>query len=446
MLNRKVFLFIFSLILFSFQSGETKAQTGSALELLQLVNQFRINNGLPAFQANSALVSAAQNQANYMAEFSVFSSHVGYGGSTPQTRANGAGYNGFVVENIVGGTSMSPQQGLIWWRNSPIHYNTLVTSRYTEAGTAFSTNGESNFFVLVVGRKANSSAPVGGEDISPEPLYITPITLAEPNEDGSIIHAVQDGQALWSLAAHYEVSLNDLLLYNNFSETDFVQPGDEIIIRLADGQSPPPTPTPPLTHVVQEGQSLWSIALRFDLKFADLLLFNSLDETALLQPGQELIIRLAPGQLPPPTPTPIIFHYVTRGQTLWDIALANGLNLDELLSLNEGLTADSILQPGDEIQVRLPAPTTIPIVTPTAVSTTSPSTLPTPAASPTTTPAQVAEANNEPTSAPTPIPLQQLDEENGRSSLPTTLYAVAIILAIVGGGFLWWARNDRHES
>ena len=132
------------------QQSETKAQTGAAFEILQLVNQFRIDNGLPPFQTNSALVSAAQNQANYMAEFTVFSSHVGYGGSTPQTRADAAGYGGFVVENIVGGTSMSPWQGLNWWRNSPIHYNTLVTNRYSEAGTAFATNGEANFYVLVV--------------------------------------------------------------------------------------------------------------------------------------------------------------------------------------------------------------------------------------------------------------------------------------------------------
>ncbi len=81
----------------------TKAQSADAI--LQQVNQFRLNNGLPAFTYNGALASAAQNQANYMAEFGVFSSHMGYGGSWPQDRANAAaGF--FLVANI--GFSVPP--------------------------------------------------------------------------------------------------------------------------------------------------------------------------------------------------------------------------------------------------------------------------------------------------------------------------------------------------
>lgn len=429
------------LFLLTHRQSEVQAQTGAALEILQLVNQFRVNNGLTPFTPNSALVSAAQNQANYMAEFSVFSSHVGYGGSTPQSRANAAGYSGFVIENIVGGTGLTASKGLTWWINSPIHYNTLVTSRYSEAGTAFASNGESNFFVLVVGRKSNAPAS-GANDVSPEPLYITPITLTEPGEDGSIVHVVQDGQAIWSLAAHYEVPISDILLFNNMTESDFVQPGDEIVIRLAEGQEPPPTPTPPLTHLVRDGQSLWSIALRYNLKFADLLLFNGFDETTILQPGDEVVIRLAPGQAPPPTPTPILFHSVQAGQTLWDIALANGMNLDELLSMNEGLSAESVLQPGDEIRVRLPAPTAVPTITSTTVSTNTPSPpTQTPLATPTALQVAIADVEEA-----TPFPVERIpievDEDNGRVPLTSILYVAAGLMAIIGVGFLLWAREE----
>ncbi|MEM7330611.1 MAG: LysM peptidoglycan-binding domain-containing protein [Chloroflexota bacterium] len=409
-----------------------------------MVNQFRVDNGLPPFQTNNALLSAAQNQANYMAEFSVFSSHVGYGGSTPQTRADAAGYGGFVVENIVGGSSMTPWQGLNWWRNSPIHYNTLVTTRYSEAGTAFATNGTENFFVLVVGRRSNDTS-TPNEDTSPAPLIVAPSVLATPNEDGSIVHMVQEGQALWSLAAYYEVPLTDILLFNNFSDTHFIQPGDDVVIQLAEGQAPPPTPTPPTTHIVQSGQSLWSLALLYDIKFADLLLFNGLNETSLLQPGDELIIRLAPGEAPPPTPTPIVFHTISTGQTLWDIALSYGLDLDGLLALNEGLTADSILQPGDQLQVSLPLPTPLPTLTPTAVSNTAtPSATPNEAAVSTPEGTEVAQLDLATTETPSPLAI--IEEENGRQSVTPILYGMAVIFGIIGIAFIWWSRQEQASE
>ncbi len=380
----------------------------SAADILQQVNQFRLNNGLPPLQYNSALASAAQNQADFMAEFQVFSSHVGYGGSTPLSRARAAGYGGRVSENIVGGTGMSAAAGLRWWINSPVHYRTLITTQYTEAGTGYATDGSINYYVLVVGSPGNAPPPANNAPANPAPLFVAPITLAEPAEDGSITHVVQEGQALWTLAAYYDAPLSDLLLYNNLKEDAFVQPGDEIIIRLADGQPPPPTPTPPAVHVVQAGQSLWSIAALYDVKIGDIMLYNNLTENSILRPGDEVKIRLLPGEAPPPTPTPPLTHVVQAGQTLWDIALTYNLDLDGLLALNEGLTADTIIKPGDELRVRPQPPTPPPAETPPPPTATAaiapPAFTPAPRVSPTAAPlacSATANANNPPP-APTP--------------------------------------------
>jgi hypothetical protein len=44
---------------------------------------------------------------------------------------------------------------------------------------------------------------------------------------------VQPGQALWNIAAIYEISLDELLALNNLTRDSFINPGDELIIRMA---------------------------------------------------------------------------------------------------------------------------------------------------------------------------------------------------------------------
>jgi uncharacterized protein YkwD len=419
--------------LFLLGGEATAVHATSASAIFQEVNQFRNNNGLVPFQYNGALASAAQSQANYMAANTVFTSHIGAGGSTPQSRANAAGYIGRITENIVGGTGMTAARGLTWWVSSPVHYNTLITSRYQEAGTGFATNGSENFYVLVVGQPSDAPPPPAADN-SPEPLFITPITLAQPGEDGSIVHVVQDGQALWSLAAHYEVTLSDLLLFNSLPPNAIVQPGDRITIRLAEGQAPPPTPTPPTMHTVLEGQSLWSIAVQYSVKLGDILWLNSLPEDTILQPGAQIRVRLGANEAPPPTPTPILYHAVRSGQTLWEIAISYGLSLDELLAFNN-IDQNTLLIPGDQLLVRQPLPTVPPTMAPTATAL--PST-PTPQ-SPTPTAPQPSAAVSAQISQPAATPVQNTERSGETAVAPATdnnLPTVSSILMGIAIGFL----------
>jgi LysM repeat protein len=369
-----------------------------------------------------------------MSQTAVYS-HTGLGGSTPQSRATAAGYVGFATENIVGGTNMTPNQGVIWWRNSSVHYNTLVSTRYMEVGVGFATNGEQNFYVLVAGRPSSAGGAAPPPAPVARPLIITPIRLAEPGEDGSIVHIVQPGQALWSLSAHYETPLAEILHINNLRENAFLQPGQEIFIRLPEGMEPPPTPTPPLTHRVTAGQNLWAIASQYNVRLGDLLWYNGLSEDTLLQPGQEITVRLAEGQAPPPTPTPITHHTVRAGQTLWDVALAYGLTLEQLLAYND-ITANKILQIGEQLRIRPPDPTPTATAVPPTFTPTLPADTPTPTAIFTTPPAP--DAPVEPRAVPTPTPTPADPPDAGGFS---PVNAAALLLGLLIIAALGWGLS-----
>jgi LysM repeat protein len=451
MFRRLIFgLFLTLLLIYASESTARDksvfAQGDPASEILQLINQFRASQGLPPFEYNGVLASAAQGHANWMAA-NVAISHTGAGGSSPQTRAATVGFSGYVVENIVGGTTMSPRQGLIWWQNSPIHLNTLVTTRYPQAGIGFATNGQMNMYVLVVGRPPGpfENAPAIRQAVQPAaPLIITPIELAEPREDGSIVHVMQTGQALWTIAAYYDVDLAYLYLINGLTEEDILQPGDEVTVQLADGQEPPPTPTPPLTHVVREGESAWSIALQNGIELDFLYLLNNMDENSVMHPGNEVIVRLAEGQEPPPTPTPRSHHTVQSGQSLWLIAALYGLTLDQLMELNN-LTPESVILQGDELLVRIPMATPAPSVTPVPRT-------PTPSAINDTnellaanlTPEQAATSQIDVESIETPsLPDAADTNQPEQANSSTTIALVFLAIALVAGGILFLASRGR---
>lgn len=409
------------------------AQGGSAAEILRLVNEYRARHGLPPYQYNGTLALAAQNQASWMAN-TVSYSHTQSNGSTPQTRANAVGYNGYVSEIIVGGHSMAPYQGLIWWQNSALHNSMMLSNRYSEAGPAVASNGVQNMYVIVIGRPA--SGPVSPQTSEPqvEPLIITPITLAQPREDGSIVHTVLEGQALWQIAAHYETDLAHLYLINGFNEDTILQPGDEVMVRLADGAPPPPTPTPPLRHIVREGDNPWIIAARYDVDLDTFFYLNGFDEYTILQPGEEVRVRLGAGEPPPPTPTPKLAHIVREGETLWTVAALNGLTMEELLAFNN-LAEDAMIYPGDELVVRV-----LPTATPTPTHTPAPTGTPVPTATPDAI-LQAALLASPTSAAPTPTatPPAAPVEEGGSFLTGTALFSVALVF--VAGLLLWRGRS-----
>ena len=215
-------------------------------------------------------MALAQEQSNYQASTGNIS-HTGPGGTRPIDRAYAAGYGDgnkiFLSEIIYGGYQVTVDDALTWWQGSSLHNRVMLDSQYLEIGAGVSTDGDWTYFTAEIAWVTGISAPPGAgesepvedtegsqDDSGPAPVVII---KAAPNEDGSIIHVIQEGQTLWALAAVYGIDLDILLEQNELSRTSFVFPGDEIIIQPAGSLLSNPEPTGPVTtgESVPEGTS-----------------------------------------------------------------------------------------------------------------------------------------------------------------------------------------------
>ena len=281
-----------------------QAQGDLAGQVVALVNSLRASLGLSAWTVDPTLMAVAQNHANWMVATGQYG-HTGEGGSTPQDRALAAGYAGSVAENWVAGPGMTPAGAVDWWRNSGIHYATL-TSTAQHVGVGVVRGSRGTVYVLVAGRPSPPRRPVAAGGTAPEEEdedwpVVVPITRAEPSENGRIVHVVQQGQTAWAIAAVYKVDLDEMLRINNLVRPVVLKPGDEVIVRLGEGESPPPTPTPPTEYTIQEGQTIWEVAVTHGLTVDQLLGFNGLTREDVILPGT--VLRLVPADYvaePPP--------------------------------------------------------------------------------------------------------------------------------------------------
>ena len=124
-------------------------------DTLNAINTYRTNNGLPAYNNNSALAKAAQAHANDMACNNLFT-HTGSNGSTVQSRVTAAGYTfSFVTENVYGSYPPLTGQGAVnWWINDKTdlrHNLNLVSDTYLDIGVGYSFYNNYGYYVVVFG-------------------------------------------------------------------------------------------------------------------------------------------------------------------------------------------------------------------------------------------------------------------------------------------------------
>lgn len=151
-------------------------------------------------------------------------------------------------------------------------------------------------------------------------------------------YIVQSGDSLWSIAKKFNISVEELKSYNNlFSNLLSIGQVLEIPKEQPSGEYK--------IYIVQSGDSLYKIANLNNITVKELMDYNNLGSSSL-KIGQTLLIPIIKEEQ---APTEYITYTVKSGDSLYAIAKKYNTNVDEIKQLNNLTT--NLLSIGQVIKI-----------------------------------------------------------------------------------------------
>jgi len=208
----------------------------TAYDLIAAMNTLRVSYGLPALLEDPIVNAVAQNTADIMAA-NLMSSHIG----NVRGRLAAAGYGGgatvWATENFAVGNWGIDEIMVAW--SDPVHMAPAVNPAYCHvgAGVAQASNGMTYYILqaaYISGQACGEYIPAPGvtppSGGSPPSQIILPVNIATADADGNVYHIVKSGQTLWAIAIAYQITIRDLEIWNNISRDTPLQPGHRLFI------------------------------------------------------------------------------------------------------------------------------------------------------------------------------------------------------------------------
>jgi len=175
------------------------------------------------------------------------------------------------------------------------------------------------------------------------PISAAPTTAPPPSQ--GTVHVVQAGDTLSSIATRYSTTVAAIRQANNLA-SDTIYVGQKLVIPTAGGATPPPGTAPGTVHIVQAGETLFSIALRYGVTVEALKSANGLGSD-IIYVGQRLVV---PTDGQPSGPSEERYHTVQAGDTLLTIAVTYGVTVDAIVQAN-GLPNANFIWVGQRLRI-----------------------------------------------------------------------------------------------
>ncbi|MBA7533158.1 Cell division suppressor protein YneA [subsurface metagenome] len=198
-------------------------------------------------------------------------------------------------------------------------------------------------------------------------IFSIPFYSFAVNNDEFIIHTVTNGDTLWSISKQYNTPLKPIIALNNIKDEDTLSIGQ--IIKILQDNLPAADHD---MHIVKKGETLWSIAQKYNLSVNQILATNNIANSELISIGQEMkisshknavaetnIINQAVidkknndinNNISQPEKAEPIIYTVKAGDTLWNISRKYGVSVEVIIDVNNFRDKD-LLSLGQKLEI-----------------------------------------------------------------------------------------------
>lgn len=125
----------------------------------------------------------------------------------------------------------------------------------------------------------------------PTPVPTAPAPTPTTFPTGQVMHVVQRGENLFRIALRYGTTVEAIASANGIANPARIYVGQMLIIP-SPGAQPPSPPTGETTYVVQPGDNLFRIALRYNISYLYLAQYNGIANPSRIYVGQ--VLRIPP--------------------------------------------------------------------------------------------------------------------------------------------------------
>ncbi len=170
------------------------------------------------------------------------------------------------------------------------------------------------------------------------------------NQINWISHKVSYGDSLWSLATKYDTEVK-VIKKINYLDDDLLSVSDTLLIPLSSSSSNNFIPYE--MHIVSEGDTLWDIAIKYNIELVELIKINELNSSSILQLGQQLTIGNKNIHRNIDSKKRTILYSVKQGDNLYKISELFDVTVQSIKDLNE--VKSNQLMPGQIIKIAIRA-------------------------------------------------------------------------------------------
>lgn len=180
-------------------------------------------------------------------------------------------------------------------------------------------------------------APTSTPEVVPT---ATPVPTT-PAPGQTTTYVVQWGDTLYSIALRCGTTVDAIVQMNNIADPNSIRAGQQLTLSCAE------TPATTVEHVVKPGENLFRIALMYNTTVEAIATANGIVNPSYIWVGQRLVIPQGAGTPPAEGGR---YHVVQPGETLYGIALRYGTTTAAIAVAND-LSNPNLIYPGQTLLI-----------------------------------------------------------------------------------------------